>query len=186
MSPPDLRVRRARPGDAAAIAQVHVETWQAAYAGLVPDAYLVRMTEAGQTFTWRRSLARSRTDERVLVAERAGAGGRAELVGFASYGPHRGRDLPYSGELYTLYVLPDWQSAGIGRRLLQRSLRGLYERGIPDCVVWVLAANPGRFFYERMGGERVAERQEAFAGTDLAQAAYAWPDLEAWLQQTGG
>jgi hypothetical protein len=50
----------------------------------------------------------------------------------------------------------------------------------------VLADNPARFFYERMGGQRVAERTESFAGQDLAQFAYAWPDLEAWLQQTGG
>lgn len=186
MSAGQLRVRQARAEDAAAIARVHVETWRAAYAGIVPDAYLVRMTESGQSFTWRKALARARTDERVWVAESADAQGRTLVIGFGSHGPQRTSDLLYSGEVYTLYVLPDWQGRGIGRRLLQLMFRGLYERGIPDCVIWVLAANPARFFYERMGGQRVAERDEAFAGEMLTQAAYAWPDLEAWLQQTGG
>ena len=32
-----ITLRPARPGDAAAIAKVHVETWRATYAGIVPD-----------------------------------------------------------------------------------------------------------------------------------------------------
>ena len=35
-----MRLRAASPGDAAAIAQVHVAAWHAAYRGLIPDSYL--------------------------------------------------------------------------------------------------------------------------------------------------
>jgi len=34
-----LRIRAATPDDAAAIARVQVETWRAAYVGIVPDAW---------------------------------------------------------------------------------------------------------------------------------------------------
>jgi hypothetical protein len=51
-------------------------------------------------------------------------------------------------------------------------------------MVWVLAANPARFFYEAMGGARAGERLEEFAGTQLEELAYGWPDLESWLAQT--
>lgn len=178
------RIRRARPEDAPGIARVHVETWHAAYAGLVPDDYLVRMTVSGQTLTWRKVLSRTRTEERVAVAEVPDVNGVPAIVGFGSFGRQRSSDLLYSGEVFTLYVAPDWQGHGLGRRLLQWMFRGLFERGIPDCVVWVLADNPARFFYERMGGHRVAEREEAFAGQRLSETAYAWPDLEGWLQQS--
>jgi hypothetical protein len=48
-------------------------------------------------------------------------------------------------------------------------------------VIWVLSANPARFFYEAVGGSAVAERREAFAGTLLDETGYAWPDLDSWL-----
>ena len=35
-----ITVRSARPGDAEAIAQLHVASWRVAYRGIVDDAYL--------------------------------------------------------------------------------------------------------------------------------------------------
>lgn len=182
-----VRIRRARAGDAAAIARVHVETWRATYAGSVPDDYLVRMTQRGQAFFWRKMLSRRRLDSTVLVAEVPASGRRAgeAIIGFGSCGLQRSSNLPYAGEVYTLYVAQDWQGRGVGQRLLAGLFRTLYEEGVPDCLIWVLAANPARFFYEHMGGQRVAERQEAFAGQMLEEAAYAWSDLEGWLGQAG-
>ena len=174
-----VTVRRARPADAPAIAKVHVETWRATYAGLVPDAYLVGMREQRQTQAWQRLLGQ-RGLESVLVAETAAGQGR-QVVGFGSFGRARPGKLPYSGEIYTLYVAGDWQGRGLGRRLLGGMFRELVKIGLPDAYLWVLTGNPTRFFYEAMGGERAATRQETFAGTLLDETAYAWPDLEAWL-----
>lgn len=186
MMRPTVRIRRARAGDAAAIARVHVETWRAAYAGCVPDDYLVRMTERGQAFFWRKHLSRRRPDAAVLVAEVSmpeQAAGDV-VVGFGSCGRRRSSDLPYTGEVYTLYVAQDWQGRGVGRKLLGELFRTLDDGGLPDCLIWVLAANPARFFYERMGGRRAAERQDAFAGHMLEEVAYVWPDLRSWLDWT--
>ena len=174
-----VAVRRARPADAPAIAKVHVETWRATYAGLGPDAYLVGMREERQTLMWQRLLG-SRGLESVLVAEAAEDAGR-HIVGFGSFGRARPGKLPYRGEIFTLYVAGDWQGRGLGRRLLTGMFRGLVKTGLPDAYLWVLTGNPTRFFYEAMGGERAATRQETFAGTLLDETAYAWPDLEAWL-----
>ena len=35
-----VRIRRATPEDAATLAKVHVDSWQVAYQGIVPDAFL--------------------------------------------------------------------------------------------------------------------------------------------------
>ena len=174
-----VRVRGARPADAPAIAKVHVETWRATYAGLVPDAYLVGMREERQTLMWQRLLG-SRGLESALVAEAAGGQDR-HIVGFGSFGRARPGKLPYRGEIYTLYVAGDWQGRGLGRRLLSGMFRELVKTGLPDAYLWVLTGNPTRFFYEAMGGERAATRQETFAGTLLDETAYAWPDLAGWL-----
>lgn len=177
-----ITLRPARPGDAAAIAKVHVETWRAAYAGIVPDAYLVSMTESKQALQWNHMIRRATAPEAVLTAESADVpGGR--IVGFGSCGRARvqGTAGAESGEIFTLYVTPDWQGRGIGRLLVEGLFVQMHGSGLSEAVLWVLSDNPARFFYEGLGGRRVAERKEHFAGVELDEAAYAWRDLGAWL-----
>src|SRR6185437_9999756 len=112
-----IRIRRAARGDASAIGRVHVETWQATYAGLLPDAMLVGMSDVRQSAWWSRALADPREARGVFVADDEEMG----VVGFGSCGPVR--DPPEGlngtekrvGEVYTLYVEPDFQNQGLGR-----------------------------------------------------------------------
>jgi GNAT superfamily N-acetyltransferase len=177
-----VRIRIARASDAEIIARIHIETWRSSYAGIVPDSYLVGMTESGQALRWRRILERSvperRGRERTLVAVLD----TGRPVGFVSYGPARsprldvgGREL--DGEVYALYVALDFQDRGIGGRLLSTALQRWRRQGGQGALLWVLAANPSRFFYEAMGGKCLAARQECFAGRMLEEVAYVWPDL---------
>jgi ribosomal protein S18 acetylase RimI-like enzyme len=178
-----LNLRSASLNDAGPIARVHVTTWRAAYAGLVPDTYLVGMTEVGQMRLWRRLLGRPQAEETILVAEveSAASAGGPQVVGFGSCGPSRPYGLPFRGEVFTLYVTDDWQGRGIGRALIRALFVDLVARGNSDALIWVLSANPARFFYEAVGGSPVAARKEAFAGAMLDETGYAWPDLESWL-----
>lgn len=177
-------IRHARPRDAAAIARVHVETWQTAYPGLVPDRYLVGMTETRQAANWRHWVLSAGTAGSVLVAE-APVGPEPAIVGFGSCGALRASGLPYGGEIFTLYVATDWQGFGIGRRLLGALFDALLRRETSDAALWVLSGNPSRYFYEAMGGQPVAERKEAFAGTMLDETAFAWSDLRGWQENHG-
>jgi ribosomal protein S18 acetylase RimI-like enzyme len=168
-------LRPALPRDADAIARVHVETWQSTYAGLVPADYLARMSVARSSPQWHRAAAQAEKGNDLMVAEVDG-----EVVAFVSFGPTRTPQMAFSGEVYALYVGIDWQGQGLGRRLLATALAALRKEGHRSAMVWVLAANPARFFYEAMGGQRAGERVEGFAGTDLEELAYGWPDLESW------
>ena len=153
----------------------------------MPDAYLVAMTESKQALQWNNTIRRAVAPEAVLAAESNDLpGGR--IVGFGSCGRARGPlgCGPGSGEIFTLYVASDWQGQGIGRRLLGELFERLHGGGLNRAVVWVLGGNPARFFYEALGGRRIAERKERFAGVELAEAGYAWRDLGAWLAARGG
>jgi len=176
-----LRLRPAMPADARAIARIHVETWRTTYPGMVPDQTLIGMTVDGRAAAWRRAIQRGGRHEIVLVAETPEAGPGTNVaggvVGFASAGPNRDGRLPFAGEVQTLYVLPDWQNNGIGRQLLQGCFARLADQGISSAVIWVLADNPSRFFYERMGGKRAGERDEHLWGTLLHEVAYGWTSL---------
>ena len=73
---------------------------------------------------------------------------------------------------------PTSRTCGLGRRLLDALFRQLHADGYDTAVLWMLADNPTRFFYEGMGGEIVGRRREPFAGTAVDEVAYAWRDLE--------
>ena len=123
---------------------------------------------------WSQALDRRRTRQVVMVAEDdAGA-----VVGFGSCGPAKGVDLDFDGEVYTLYVLPDYQGRGIGARLLAGLFEALLAGGSRSALIWVLAGNPARFFYQTAGGAWIAVREERLWGATLREMAYGWDDLE--------
>lgn len=170
-------IRPATSADASAIARVHVETWRSVYAGLIPDNVLARMTTERQVIAWGRQIGDGAPTS-VLVAE-----SDKEVVGFIGIGHNRIGLAGFDGEVYTLYVLDDFQGRGLGARLLDAGFRALIDRRMNSAVIWVLAGNPSRFFYEAMGGQRVAERHEPLWGTVLHEAAYGWPDLAAFASR---
>ena len=69
----DPLIRPATPEDAAAIASVHVQSWQETYAGLIPPDFLAHMTSAEmrerRAASWRATIDQAR--EAVRVAEQA-------------------------------------------------------------------------------------------------------------------
>ncbi len=174
-------IRPARVSDAAGIARVYVDTWRDTYAGLIPVPALVGLSHRRLTQIWAEELARPASGQVVVIANDAASG----IVGFGSCGKMRGNALPYKGEVFTLYVLPDFQGDGIGRRMLGRLFATLAARGMNSAVIWVLAANPSRFFYQTMGGKLTAVHEERFWGVDLREWAYGWTDLKTTFAPSG-
>ncbi|WP_251451070.1 GNAT family N-acetyltransferase [Microbacterium sp. Marseille-Q6648] len=144
-----LTVRTAVRDDAAAIAQVRVTTWRAAYDGLIDDEVLAHMDEereaARRRDVWDRTHADPRGAE--LVAELDGG-----VVGWAAYGPSVDEERPGSGQLFALYALASHWSTGVGAALLSAAERGLRDAGFTDAHLWVLEGNArAASFYERNG-----------------------------------
>ena len=88
--PPIVRIRPGRPSDADAIAHVYIEAWRSAYAGLVPNAVLVRMSVGMQAREWAQQLSRRKLADSVLVADLSGHG----IIGFGSCGRPATRYCP--------------------------------------------------------------------------------------------
>jgi ribosomal protein S18 acetylase RimI-like enzyme len=172
-------IRPAYPADARAIARLEVDTWRAAYAGVLSSSYLVGLSERRREAGWRGVILHEPRDVRVAT-DGAGA-----VRGFGSCGPCRGEPR-FAGEVFTLYVDPDWQNRGIGRRLLFALFRRLVAAGRGSAIIWVLRDNPSRLFYERLGGRPAAHKTLSVGGAPIAARAYGWPDLAAYLAAAPG
>lgn len=165
-----LSIRQARPSDAADLARIYIESWQDTYAGLLSHTLLGAMSLKGQTQRWKSAIAGS---SMVLLAEDRKAG----AVGLVSLGAARDPVQGLEGELYTLYVDPACLGRGAGRLLLSGAFDALKERQYRSCLVWSHARNNACFFYEAMGGRRVAERTTRLMGEVTPEVCFGWTRL---------
>jgi ribosomal protein S18 acetylase RimI-like enzyme len=175
-----VSVRAATIADARAIAAVDVETWRTTYAGILPDQFLLGLSERQRAGSWSRFIGRRPGDTVVALDD------RGQIIGYGSCGMQRDIDLPYAGEVFTLYVAPDFQGRNIGRQLLVTLFARLIRCGFYSSLIWVLRDNPARFFYERLGGQAVAMRRiEMGRGIKVDAVGYAWRDLAEAVQNRG-
>jgi ribosomal protein S18 acetylase RimI-like enzyme len=150
-SPNGASIRPARLDDAAAIARVHIRTWQAAYRGQLPDTYLDALSDdlEARTARWQGLIADARARGWVqLVAE-----ADERVIGFVTFGPSEGEtNEPQTGEVYAIYVDPMYWTRGHGRELFAAATHGLAEAGFSMATLWVLETNTrARRFYEIAG-----------------------------------
>jgi len=177
---------------AVGIAKVYVDTWRSAYAGLLPNRVLLGMSYERQAREWSWVIKNRTEVQPVIVAAEPNRG----IVGFTSFGLSRVTDRPPGGpfasdsavnvgEIYTLYVRPEHQDRGIGRRLISAAFAAMVEKGYSRSFLWVLRDNPSRYFYERIGGRPVAQRRERLWGCTLDETCYGWTDLTQAVDRLG-
>ena len=164
-----MLIRPAIRSDAPAIAQVYVQTWKNTYLGLVPFGYLYAMSARELEQSFLNEAAQKSAFS--FVAEDAG-----EIIGFISGGYTRQRDAIYEGEIYALYVLKNHQRKGIGGRLVLALAAALNRCDVQSLLVWVLAKNPYRRFYEKLNGVILRKKRLPFAGEMIDTIAYGWID----------
>jgi L-amino acid N-acyltransferase YncA len=163
-----MNIRKATMEDAKAIATVHVESWKTTYQGIVPAEYLAQLRVSEKEQLWQRGL--NQPKHSIFVVEEDG-----KVCGFISGGKNRathGKEAKYEGEIYAIYLLKEAQGKGYGTKLVKALVDDFQRDGIRSMVVWVLADNPSRLFYERLGGEKIAEGIIDIGGKKLTEWCY--------------
>jgi ribosomal protein S18 acetylase RimI-like enzyme len=169
-----MNIRKATIEDAKAIAAVHVESWKTTYQGIVPSSYLAQLSVSEKEQLWKRGLQQQK--HYIFVVEEDG-----NVCGFISGGKNRaaqGKKAKYKGEIYAIYLLKEAQGKGYGTKLVKALVDDFQRERIRSMVVWVLADNPSRRFYERLGGEKIAEEVVDIGGKKLMEWCYGWKSIE--------
>ncbi|MCB9506156.1 MAG: GNAT family N-acetyltransferase [Myxococcales bacterium] len=141
-----MEIRPAALEDCRAVAEVHVESWQHSYRGILPAQYLSSLSVAEREAMWRRTVERQ--PNRLLVACVAGA-----VVGFVAFGASRDEGAPSDrAEVWAIYVKAASWSTGVGRNLWLEALRHIVAQGYKSVSLWVIVGNQRAIrFYERAG-----------------------------------
>ena len=162
-----IEVRRAKPSDAADIASTHDDAWRAAYQGVIPGPELDKLINRRGPDWWESAVRKGSRIAILVFGD--------HVAGYANYGRNRARSLYYDGEIYELYLRPEFQGLGFGRRLFNAARRDLVQSGLKSMVIWALSDNePATEFYRALGGRMVARSSEKFGPRSLDKVAFAW------------
>lgn len=158
-----MHIRKAKAKDAKGIIEVNIKTWITTYSGIIPQEVLNNKEQ-----TIKESIKKCEEtvekDDNVLVAIK-----NAKVVGIASYGKARAVNKEKTGELYSIYVLKDYQGQGIGEQLFKKVKNILYDKGYNEMVVTCLKQNPYNKFYKKMGGEIIKVINSNICGFEMEE-----------------
>lgn len=132
-------VRPARPADAERIANIQVETWRAAYGGLLPASVLAELDVESAIEAWTAATSMPPTPRHhVLVAVDTATD---TVAGFAALTPADDDDADalVDGEIAVLLVDEPYAGRGHGSRLLAACVDIMRGDGCTRALVWVLA-----------------------------------------------
>jgi len=162
-----IEIRRARSSDAAAVAECHDEAWRTAYRGIIPGTELEKLVIRRGPAWWDSAI---RKGSRVALLQFSD-----KIAGYANYGRNRARSLDYEGEIYELYLRPEFQGLGFGRRLFTAARRDMAQSALKSLIVWALSENDNAVeFYRALGGKAVARSSEKFGTRVLDKIAFGW------------
>lgn len=168
-----MRIRTASADDAAAIAQVHVDSWLTTYSGLVSEKYLQSLCVERRRLMWDSILTQLPADQTLIVAETEEQG----IVGFLHYGSSREPEMGYDDEVYAVYILAEVQGRGLGRKLFGKMLAELRARQRISLHLWVLEGNPAIAFYEKMGGRARHTKEIQIGENRHTEIAMVWDQV---------
>lgn len=169
----------ASPDDAKAIAELKVICWRDAYKGLMPTASLEGLDAQDEEPHWRDWLADEASGllARLLWLDDV-------LIGYGLAGPMRlgdrpGKEIEADGELYALYIHPDFQRRTHGRTLLSSLIEALILEGYRQVGMWMIGGNiRAEQFYLKLGAEEVTKRVEIHHGRiTYREKGWIWRDL---------
>lgn len=140
------------------VGSVYVESWQSAYRGIVPQAYLDKLTSE----RWSGSLSADPASSLGLFTD-------GRLIGTSHVCFARDAAREGFGEIVSLYLRPAYVGRGYGRALMQAALDKLRNDGCTDVCLWALSQNlSAEGFYEHMGFKRSGRAMvEPIGGREL-------------------
>lgn len=149
-------LRKAIPDDAYGISFVNAHTWYATYKWLIPDRFLEsRINSIEEKAEKVRELIKN--GGKYLVVENTD---KKEIIWMLIYWPSRNQNYPNSWEINAIYILPEYQKLGIGKKLFLAWIHELINLWYNNMIINILKGNNAINFYKKYGGTVVWERSD--------------------------
>lgn len=157
-------IRKAVENDAQHIAEIHVQSWKETYTGILNQAVLDALSVPKRLMLWQQIIPDP--DHQLFVYEKNG-----RILGFLD-----GYLNPNShiAEIRAFYLLKNIQGEGIGRAMFEQFHQLIHPQQHQILRLEVINKNPSRYFYEKMGGQAVEEKDASDLGEGITEVFYQW------------
>ncbi|WP_055668701.1 GNAT family N-acetyltransferase [Desnuesiella massiliensis] len=164
-------IRYADINDARILGEIHSHSWKVTYKGIVPDEILNNITAEKREKYFEKALSQGWEEDALIFKE-------DKAVGLICIGRCRDEDKDDSyGEIWGIYLLPEYWNGGIGYELINWGLTELRKRSYKKVTLWVLEENiKARKFYEKVGFKHDGAVKEVNIGKALKECRYIMGD----------
>ena len=142
-----MKIAKLTGADIKQQAQVHAAAFCRAYRGILPDSFLAHFTVEKREAFFSKEFEKYKDTYTIKDGEK--------LAGFSTIGSCRDDEFTPGqkvGEVWGIYIHPDYQGKGYGSKLFGYVVTELKKRGYQTVKLWVLDANrQARAFYEKKG-----------------------------------
>ena len=155
-------IRRARPGDEAALAYIHTESWKAGFRDILDPETLEKSAQPDRSIAmYQRLLSMDLGKGYLLKVE-----GKPHCL--AWWNTTRSEDMPGYAELICIHSLPGNWGNGYGSRMMDAVLQDMAHAGYKKVMLWVFEANTrARSFYEAKGFVTNGKRKPESAPVEI-------------------
>ena len=146
-------IRKKEIKDCAAVEKITTICWQSTYRGIINDPFLDFIATNEEERTNNAIATIDRTDKITYVLEL-----NNNVIGFTILGKSSYNEYNDIGEIFALYILPEYQHLGYGNALVQKGLHELHKLGYKNAIIGCLSKNKSNEFYKRIGGKLIGTR----------------------------
>ncbi|MGH4120375.1 GNAT family N-acetyltransferase [Clostridium sp.] len=163
----DSYIRYADINDSKILGYIHSQSWKTAYKSIIPDLILDNMSAEKRGEYFKKALL-NKSEENVVIFK------GDKPVGFMTLGKCRDVELDgHWGEIWGIYLLPNYWNQGIGTELIKWGIKELKNRGFNKISLWVLEENVNaRRFYEQIGFQHDGTVKKLNIGKELNEYRY--------------
>ena len=163
----NYQIRWAKTSDAQALGNLHTTSWLKAYKNIIPDNILSQLDPEKRTEKFKKAIKENKKQTAVLLLN-------DQVIGFITLDKNRDQDYDdQTGEIWGIYLHPDYWHQGLGSKLIQWGIEELKERGYKKITLWVLKDNKSsRRFYEKNGFKYDGTEGEIKKGKSIKKVRY--------------
>ncbi len=158
-----MEIRKARASDAREIIEVNVNTWCTTYSGIMPEEVLKNRVDTMEENIKKCEATIEQKDNTLVAIE------DEKVVGIVSYGKSKAVDEIDTGEIFSIYVLKEYQGRHIGENLFISAEKILKEKGYTKMGLTCIVQNPSNKFYIKMGGKITKVIKSNIGGAELEE-----------------
>ncbi|WP_181186244.1 GNAT family N-acetyltransferase [Alkalicoccus urumqiensis] len=170
-----MHIRETVREDLPAVADIHVKAWRKEARHLFSADTMASWTVEDRLRKWEKNFAGATSGgTKMYTAEQDG-----KVVGFGLGGTMRDAKLRirYTGEVYALFIHPDYQERGAGTKLLEEIMGHLQEIGHKRAALWVPSSFSSASYFQKHAQGPLMEDETTIKGTTLKEEAYGWDKI---------